>query len=85
MPWIFPTIPAFNGSSASYLRVSHHAGCIDYNAKFSNTINQARALCPGLKIYTPDFYTLLNNVLTNAAYYGLTNALSPEDLALTHT
>ncbi|HEY3931916.1 MAG TPA: hypothetical protein VGM58_06045, partial [Verrucomicrobiae bacterium] len=26
-------------------------------------------------IYTPDYYTLLNNVLTNAAAYGLTNAL----------
>ena len=33
-------------------------------------------MCPGLKIYTPDFYTLLNNVLANPGYYGLSNALS---------
>jgi phospholipase/lecithinase/hemolysin len=65
-------IPAFNQDPAlSVMR----AGCIDYNAKFSNTISQARALCPNLAIYTPDYYTLLNNVLTNPAYYGLTNAL----------
>jgi phospholipase/lecithinase/hemolysin len=66
-------IPAFNaGTLAPVL----HAGCVDYNTRFSNTVNQARALCPGLKIYTPDFFTLLNNVLTNAASYGLTNALA---------
>jgi phospholipase/lecithinase/hemolysin len=65
-------IPAFNaGTLAPVL----HAGCVDYNTRFSNTVNQARALCPGLKIYTPDFFTLLNQVLTNAASYGLTNAL----------
>jgi phospholipase/lecithinase/hemolysin len=66
-------IPAFNTSS-SFTNVMR-TGCIDYNIKFSNTINQARILCPGLKIYAPDFFTLLNNVLTNAASYGLTNAL----------
>jgi phospholipase/lecithinase/hemolysin len=66
------TIPAFNAGS---LTVSEHNGCVTYNVAFSNTINQARALCPGLKIYTPDFFTLLNNVLTNASNYGLTNAL----------
>jgi phospholipase/lecithinase/hemolysin len=66
-------IPAFNqGNLTSVLR----PGCIDYNARFATTINQARSLCPGLTIYTPDFYTLLNNVLANPAYYGLANALS---------
>jgi phospholipase/lecithinase/hemolysin len=68
------TIPAFNAGKT--LTGVEHAGCVAYNVAFSNTINQARALCPFLKIYTPDFFTLLNNVLTNAAYYGLTNALS---------
>jgi phospholipase/lecithinase/hemolysin len=73
-------IPAYNASS-SFTNVMHN-GCIDYNAKFSNTISQARALCPNLKIYTPDFFTLLNNMLTNAAYYGLTNALSNKGLSI---
>jgi len=65
-------VPFFD---ASPLAPTMSAGCVDYNAKLASTIAQAKALCPGLKIYTPDFFTLLNNVLTNAASYGLTNAL----------
>ena len=65
-------IPAYNAGTLTGVL---HAGCVDYNARFTNTINQAMALCPGLNIYAPDFFTLLNNVLTDAAYYGLTNAL----------
>src|ERR1035438_2815593 len=65
-------IPAFN---AGTLVTALHAGCVDYNIRFSNTISQARALCPGLKIYAPDFFTLLNKKKTSAAIYGLTNAL----------
>jgi outer membrane lipase/esterase len=67
-------IPAFNAGIT--LTNVEHNGCIAYNTALANTISQARLLCPGLTIYTPDFYTLLNNVLTNASYYGLTNALS---------
>ena len=32
--------------------------------------------CVPASIYTPDFYTLLNNVLANPSYYGLSNVLS---------
>ena len=66
-------IPAYNQSTFTN---TMRNGCIAYNLAFSNTINQARLLCPGLKIIAPDFFTLLNNVLTNAASYGLTNALA---------
>ena len=69
-------IPDFNGTinnSYGSLAATMSAGCVDYNVRFSNTISQARSL-PGLTIYAPDFFNLLNNVLTNAAYYGLTNA-----------
>jgi phospholipase/lecithinase/hemolysin len=65
-------IPAYNRATSAK---TMHDGCVAYNAGFANTINQAILLCPGLTIYTPDYYTLLNNVLTNAAAYGLTNAL----------
>lgn len=65
-------IPEFNTYASTNV---NHNGCVDYNTKFSNTLSQARALCPGLTIYAPDIFTLLNNVLTNASYYGLTNAL----------
>jgi|SRR6185369_16648778 len=66
-------IPAYNRSSLAGVM---HNGCVAYNAALANTINQARLLCPDLTIYTPDYYTLLNNVLTNAASYGLVNALN---------
>lgn len=72
-------IPAFNAGTAAPIL---HAECVDYNTRFASTIAQAKALCPGLKIYTPDFYALMNNVLTNAAYYGLTNALSPRGYSI---
>ena len=73
-------IPAFNAGTT--LTGVEHAGCVDYNLKFSNTISQARALYRDLKIYTPDYFTLLNNVLTNAAFYGLTNALSAKGYSI---
>ncbi len=72
-------IPAFNAGSLTGIL---HSSCVAYNVAFSNTINQARAACPGLKIYTPDFFALLNNVLANAAYYGLTNALSAQGFSI---
>ncbi len=72
-------IPAFNQAASTNIM---HIGCIAYNATFSNTINQAMVLCPELTIYTPDFFTLLNNVLTNAPYYGLTNALSAKGFSI---
>jgi len=48
---------------------------IDFNTAFPTLLNQARASLPGITIYEPDFFTLLDNVLTNATAYGLTNAL----------
>jgi phospholipase/lecithinase/hemolysin len=65
-------VPAFNQSPYTSVNTK---GCIAYDAAFSNTISQARTAYPDLTIYAPDFFWLLNNVLTNAAHYGLTNAL----------
>ncbi|MGA2685276.1 MAG: hypothetical protein ABSF51_09510 [Verrucomicrobiota bacterium] len=48
---------------------------IDFNAAFVATLSNAMISCPGLKIYEPDFFSLLDNILTNASSYGLTNAL----------
>lgn len=68
-------VPGFDlNYQPSYLSLIHQE-CIAYNAAFSNTLNQARAACPGLTIYEPNFFNLLNNVLANAASYGLNNAL----------
>ena len=66
------TIPAFDASgNASFI----HARCLDYDAAFVGVLNQARANCPGLTIYMPDFYTLLANILADPAAYLVTNAL----------
>jgi phospholipase/lecithinase/hemolysin len=47
---------------------------VDFNAGFSVMLSNTMTSCPGLKIYEPDFFSLLNNILTNAAAYGLTNS-----------
>ena len=66
------TIPYFNKSdNANFI----HLRCLDYNVAFSNTLNRIRASCPNLTLYTPDFFTLLTNILAHPANYGLTNAL----------
>ena len=39
-------------------------------------LNQARASLPGLTIYAPDFFTLLDNMVTHPANYGFSNATS---------
>ena len=49
---------------------------INFNTAFATMLTNAMASCPGLKIYEPNFFSLLDNVLTNAAAYGLTNVLS---------
>ncbi|MGD0252557.1 MAG: SGNH/GDSL hydrolase family protein [Verrucomicrobiota bacterium] len=48
---------------------------IDFNTAFTTTLmNRLRTNYPGITIYVPDFFSLLDNMLTNAAAYGLTNA-----------
>jgi phospholipase/lecithinase/hemolysin len=49
---------------------------IDFNAAFGTTLmNQIKTNCPGIQIFVPDIFTLLDIIVTNSAYYGLTNAL----------
>jgi phospholipase/lecithinase/hemolysin len=48
---------------------------IDFNVAFSTTLlGRIKSNCPGMTIYVPDFFALLDNIWTNAAAYGLTNA-----------
>ena len=49
---------------------------INFNAALTAALNNLAATNPGLKIYVPDVFSLFDNVLTNAASYGLTNVLS---------
>jgi phospholipase/lecithinase/hemolysin len=67
-------IPEYDGldaTSKSFVR----GRIIYFNTNFTATLNQAKALCPGLQIYVPDFFSVFDNVITNATLYGLTNAL----------
>jgi phospholipase/lecithinase/hemolysin len=68
-------IPEYNQSPSAYKSFVRQR-VIDFNTAFATTLNQARTSLPGITIYEPDIFRLLDNVLTNAANYGLTNALS---------
>jgi len=65
-------IPEYNqdASIKSFVR----GRTIYFNTNLIATVNRAKAICPGLIVYVPDIFSLLDNVITNAAYYGLTNA-----------
>ena len=71
-------IPAYDNLilSAPATRNFIRQRIISFNTSFAALLNQARTSLPGITIYEPDFFSLLDNMLTNAAAYGLTNALS---------
>jgi thermolabile hemolysin len=65
-------VPAYNGyANKGFIRQR----IIDFNVAFTTMLSNAMVSCPGLEIYEPDFFSLLDNVLTNAAAYGVTNVL----------
>lgn len=68
------TIPQFNNSGAAYCAFVRQQ-IVSFNTRYATMLNQIATSSPGLVIYNPDIYSLLNHVLTNAASYGLTNAL----------
>jgi phospholipase/lecithinase/hemolysin len=67
-------IPEYDGSPPAEKSFARQK-IIGFNAAFAAMLNQARASLPGITIYVPDFFSLFDNILTNAAAYGLTNAL----------
>ncbi len=48
---------------------------IEFNQKFIQMVAELTNACPGLSVYVPDFFSVADHVLTNAAAFGLTNAL----------
>lgn len=68
-------VPQFNSTrSTNYLKFVRQR-IASFNTNYVALLNQISEKSPGLTIYCPDINNLLNNVLTNAASYGLTNAL----------
>jgi len=71
-------IPKYNSliTSSPAVRNFIRQQVTNFNTAFITTLSNAVLLSPGLKIYQPDFFSLLDNILANPAAYGLTNALS---------
>jgi phospholipase/lecithinase/hemolysin len=68
-------VPEYNTIPSSANKSFIRQRIIDFNAAFTGILSNAIALCPGLKIYEPDFFSMLDNILANPAAYGVTNAL----------
>ncbi len=67
-------VPEYSGYGSNQLAFIRQQ-ITNFNTAFTNTLmNRIRANCPGITIFVPDFFSLLDNMLTNAAAYGLTNA-----------
>lgn len=68
-------IPAFDLIVSSANKSFIRQRIIGFDTAFSSLLSNAMVTYTNLTIYEPDIFSLLDNVLTNAAYYGLTNAL----------
>lgn len=68
-------IPQFDLITSSSDKNFVRSQMIYFNGAFSAALSNTAATNPGLKIYVPNVFSLLDNVLTNAASYGLTNVL----------
>ncbi len=68
-------IPQYNANPAA-VKSFVRQRIIDFNVEFTAMLSNAMDTCPGLRIYEPDFFAKLDDVLTNAAAYGVTNVLS---------
>ena len=65
-------VPEFSGlraSDKSFVRQR----VVAFNTAFAAMVNQARASLPGITIYVPDYFSLLDSMLAQPATYGLIN------------
>lgn len=74
-------IPQYDGLqvSAPAKRNFIRQQIINFNIGFNTLLNQARASLTNygnITIYEPDYFSLVDNMLTNTAAYGLTNPIS---------
>ncbi len=68
-------IPYFDLDTSSSDKAFIRDRIIYFNSAFTSALSNMAATHAGLKIYVPDVFSLLDNILTNAASYGLTNVL----------
>ena len=65
-----PQYANMSASEKSFIR----QGISAFNNSFATALNQAMASLTGLKIYMPDLFTLLDNMVAHPGDYGLINA-----------
>ena len=69
-------VPQYSQVQSGPVKSFVRARIIDFNASFSTTLmNQIKTNCPDITIYVPNLFALLDDMVTNSAYYGLTNVL----------
>lgn len=68
-------VPYYSGMSSTSDKAFIRGRCNYFNTNLVALAGQIKKMHPDLNIYVPDIFSLLDNVLTNAASYGLTNAL----------
>lgn len=70
------TIPQYNLIASAAHKAFVRQRVQQYNAAFGGElIQRLKTHCPALTVYVADVFGLLDHILTNAAAYGLTNAL----------
>ena len=67
-------VVGFNNNSVAY-KAFVRQRCISFNTNYAAMLKQIAANSPGLTIYSPDIFSLLDDIEANASKYGLTNAL----------
>lgn len=64
-----PGYPGLVGANKTFVRQR----TLEYNLKFTGVLSNSMATMPGLQIYQPNIFTLLDQLTTNAASFGMTN------------
>jgi len=67
--------PQFNLNPDNTYKTFVRQRVVSFNASYATMMQQIQAVSPGLKIYVPDMFGIFNAAVTNAAAYGLTNAV----------
>lgn len=67
-------VPQFNNAGTTNYRAFVRQRIISFNTNYAALLQQVANISPGLVIYSPDIFSLVDRVLTNAAVYGVTNA-----------
>jgi phospholipase/lecithinase/hemolysin len=71
-----PVIPYFSSDTDTNYKNFVRQRILSFNTNYVAMTNQLAVLCPALNIVMPDLFSVLDGALTNAAVYGLTNALA---------